>query len=217
MQTFLRPARTARLVAIATMMLTDRQFYGRWVFAPLTFYRLNVTHGLSEMFGTLPWYWYWSSALPAILFVWLPFCLHGVLFAPSRTLAIYAAWTVAAYSLLAHKERRFVLCVLNLLHCYVGVSLQRLFCSKQQVYRVLLRLALVVFVLLNLWITYRKNTELGRGTHDALAFVRHEVQQLSNPSNVSVAVLGGCFATPAFSHLHWPVHFSVLLCPPWPR
>jgi len=39
-------------------ILTDRWFYGRWLFTPLNYFQVNVIEGKSADWGTSPWWDY---------------------------------------------------------------------------------------------------------------------------------------------------------------
>lgn len=131
------------------MVLIDSLYYGQVVFTPVAFVSRNIIDQVSLFYGASPWHFYLSSALPLLGFTTLPFILQGWWTAyrgaryagldrdtrrwygvrgetdphAVQTLAYVTLWTVLAYSLLGHKEFRFVQPLLPILHIYAGYSL----------------------------------------------------------------------------------------------
>ncbi|GAA6062630.1 hypothetical protein JCM10212_000292 [Sporobolomyces blumeae] len=139
-------ARTAvfvSILAIALCIALDTAFYHTPTFTPLRFLSVNVFHSISLFYGQSPWHFYLLQALPILLASQLPYCVDGVgrFFRSSSTttdpgasllirnrravkeLASVVGGTVIAYSLLSHKEWRFLHPVLPILHLFVTVSL----------------------------------------------------------------------------------------------
>ncbi|GAA5959978.1 hypothetical protein JCM21900_001448 [Sporobolomyces salmonicolor] len=113
----------------------DTAFHSTPTFTPLRFLSTNVFHSISLFYGQNSWHFYLSQGLPLLLVTQLPFFLHGVTRTYSREqgavrnqqalkeLGKTAAATLAAYSLLSHKEWRFLHPVLPILHLFVALSL----------------------------------------------------------------------------------------------
>ena len=132
-------AATAGAVALCALTLlacVDKAFYGRWTFPMLEFVRFNVVSGGARLYGTHPWHWYVSQAIPAQLFTYVPFAVVGAW----RALRSSRSWEAAishhapllgalayvvAMSLQPHKELRFVLPVLPILCVYAAHALCR--------------------------------------------------------------------------------------------
>lgn len=104
-----------------------------WRFSLLNFARFNVVEGGSAQYGTHPWHWYLSNALPTMLLSYAPFLPIGIAVHNDARrgvgqhhtpLWLVAASSIAMHSLLPHKEFRFVLpaalCLLP--YCAIGVS-----------------------------------------------------------------------------------------------
>ena len=76
----------AAALPLLVSCLLDRWFYGQWVLVPLNFFRFNVLNGLSSFYGSHPWHWYLSNALPTVLLSFLPLPFLGIyLVVPSST------------------------------------------------------------------------------------------------------------------------------------
>lgn len=120
------------IVALVTATAIDSAFYGRPTLTILSFFYQNVTTSVSQFYGSQPWHWYISQGLPVIGMTALPFMLSGAWRcwrAPQadtmgRLLVLTATWTLTIYSFaLAHKEWRFLLPIVPLLHVFAGRAL----------------------------------------------------------------------------------------------
>lgn len=109
------------------MFLLDSVYYNAPTFTPLSFIWTNLS-GVSLFYGENPWHYYLLQALPILCTTTLPFVLHGAWSALfdatlSKTMIGAVAWTIAVYSLTAHKEWRFIHPILPLLHLFAAKSL----------------------------------------------------------------------------------------------
>lgn len=87
----------------------------------------NAYLNKSHEYGTSPWHWYFTSALPRALLAGLPLALAALPAVPrARGLVLLPCCFVGAYSLLPHKELRFVLYVVPLLNAAAAATLARL-------------------------------------------------------------------------------------------
>lgn len=107
--------------------MLDSWYFQHPTFTVGNFFHENVVRSLSVFYGVHPWHWYVSQGLPAVLTVVLPWSLKGWLVAwrmptssPSWTLAGLCAWTLGAYSLLSHKEARFLQPLIPILHLFAA-------------------------------------------------------------------------------------------------
>lgn len=93
---------------VALCLRIDKSFYGAWVFTPYNFLEFNVLSKLSSFYGVHPWHWYLTQGLPAILgphaFVFAASLLSG----QQKQLHFLVLYVVLVYSLLPHKEFRFI-------------------------------------------------------------------------------------------------------------
>ncbi|GAA6007153.1 hypothetical protein JCM10207_001526 [Rhodosporidiobolus poonsookiae] len=138
--------KTAALVTLSAApfsLLLDTAFYHTPTFTPLRFLHANVLRSVSLFYGANPFHFYLTQGIPLLLLTQGPFFLDGVRrllinssrrSAPSvalglrnpeaaKALLATAAATTAAYSLLSHKEWRFLHPILPILHLSVAVSL----------------------------------------------------------------------------------------------
>lgn len=145
---FLRAPRRARfdilcsagLIACSAVLISlyvDTTFYGTLTFTPLRFLHTNVFQSISLFYGANAWHFYLSQGVPILLATQLPFFLDGLFsFSGSRPLAaviqnrralaalgMTLGTTLGAYSLLSHKEWRFIHPLLPIMHLFVAYSL----------------------------------------------------------------------------------------------
>uniref|UniRef100_A0A1D1ZD38 Mannosyltransferase n=1 Tax=Anthurium amnicola TaxID=1678845 RepID=A0A1D1ZD38_9ARAE len=110
------------LVIILSCWL-DWWMYGSWVFAPLNFLKFNLLSSGGDYYGTHKWHWYFSQGFPAMLFTFLPFSLIGIFHSKEWRLSGLIAWVLGVYSILGHKEFRFVLSMLPFALMFSGYFL----------------------------------------------------------------------------------------------
>jgi alpha-1,6-mannosyltransferase len=117
----------------------------RWAWPEGEVFYYNTILGKSSDWGTSPWYWYISSALPKLLLAIFPLLPLAVFNIPERLVALWEAkpainplldttWLeyflpavgfVAIYSCLAHKEVRFLFPVMPLFSLAGAVAIGR--------------------------------------------------------------------------------------------
>jgi len=174
--------------------LVDKAYYGQWVFPPLTFLKFNVVHSLSVFYGRNDWHYYLSQGLPLLLTSFLPLALcalyrslaTGRPSSPAFQLASTVVGVVGTYSLIAHKEVRFLYPLLPLLHVLSAKTFQELSWSSQTKNRILAGM-----ILLNLPVAYYASMVHQRGVIDLM-------QHLGATSNEwnSAGFLMPCHSTP---------------------
>ncbi|XP_055571209.1 GPI mannosyltransferase 3 isoform X4 [Falco biarmicus] len=178
-----------------------------WVLVQLNFVKFNVLQNLGTFYGSHPWHWYFTQGLPVILGTHLPFFIHGCVLAPKRYRIFLLAviWTVLVYSMLSHKEFRFIYPVLPFCMVFCGYSLKHLKSWKKS--------AASFLLLSNLLPALYTGLIHQRGSLDVMS----HVQQLCNNSYQSQAFvffMMPCHSTPFYSHVHCPLKMRFLQCPP---
>lgn len=92
--------------------ILDYYFYNRLIFPPLNFLQFNVLSPLSIFYGANQWHFHFTQSLPLMLNYTLPlFCLglaHGPYSDAFLQIKIVIGLNLVAYSLLPHKEFRFI-------------------------------------------------------------------------------------------------------------
>jgi phosphatidylinositol glycan class B len=194
------------IVLAANAWLDTRLYHSsNWIFTPLTFFQINVVNSISLFYGVHTWHWYLTQGLPVIFTTMLPMIGYGLYSMPPsikqrmRPYLMMTAWIVIVYSLLPHKEFRFLFPVVPVLLMVVAYGLQQL----QRKWRKRVMLALVLTQLpmafyLSLWHQ--------RGVVDVMKWLR--VQE------GSVGILMPCHSTPWFSIVHDQRPMWFLTCEP---
>ncbi|KAL5511606.1 GPI10 [Sanghuangporus vaninii] len=108
------------LITASFLILIDSLYFGRVTFTPLNFIRTNLS-SVSIFYGQAPWHYYLTQGLPILLNVCLPSFVFGAWsvfkrgLRHQRTLLALIVWTIFIYSLLGHKEWRFLHPILPLM------------------------------------------------------------------------------------------------------
>lgn len=113
----------------------DSVFWGRLLWPELEVFLFNNPSGdnKSSQWGTAPPLWYFTSALPKCLGGSAVFMLFGFLYERRvRPLGAIALSYISLYSLLPHKEARFIFPVLPYLNVMAAAGLDRL--TKRKCY-----------------------------------------------------------------------------------
>lgn len=121
-------------LVLGVSFLSDRMYFGFWTFPPYKWLNFNISQSLAVFYGRNPWHYYLLQGLPLLCTTSLPFALWG-LYRPAaktdtqfnvlKTLSCTVFTTVAALSLISHKEVRFIyplLPILNVLAAPVAAS-----------------------------------------------------------------------------------------------
>ncbi|KAK9487095.1 Alg9-like mannosyltransferase family-domain-containing protein [Lipomyces starkeyi] len=182
-------------VILSLNALVDIWYYQRLTFPLYNFLKFNVVESLSSFYGVNRQVYYIVEALPQLLTVYVPFFFHGIYISRSSTLAQSCIFVVFVYSLISHKEVRFIFPLLPIFHIFAAISLCRL--------RILSRpklkwTFLALLSLLNVPLALYVSTTHQRGVVDVTSYIR------TTPSIESVGFLMPCHSTPWMSHMHRP-------------
>ncbi|XP_057249239.1 mannosyltransferase APTG1 isoform X2 [Beta vulgaris subsp. vulgaris] len=210
-------------VVFAITSLLDCMIYGSWVIVPLNFLKFNFLSSGGDYYGTHPWHWYFTQGFPVMLFTFLPFCVAGVIYSKCWRLSGLIGWVVGMYSVLGHKEFRFVLPVLPIALMFSGYSLAALkspdlpmgkskrASTTHTKWPSKLRLAVFFLLATNIPMGLYMSLVHQRGSEDAMHYLAREA--LSGEVR-SVLFLTPCHATPYYSALHQNLPMRFLDCTP---
>ncbi|KAM4829120.1 GPI mannosyltransferase 3 [Thomomys bottae] len=195
-------------VTLSSSLIIDRIFFGQWTLVQFNFFKFNVLHSLGTFYGSHPWHWYFSQGFPAVLGTHLPFFIHGCFLAPKRycILMVTVLWTLLVYSMLGHKEFRFIYSVLPFCMVFCGHSLAHLKSWKKA--------ALSFLFLSNTLLAFYTGLVHQRGTLDVMSHIQKVCHSSSNKSSASILILMPCHSTPFYSHVHCALPMRFLQCPP---
>ncbi|KAL8280641.1 hypothetical protein RQP46_006964 [Phenoliferia psychrophenolica] len=141
----------ATVASVGLTVGVDSYFWGEWVWPEGAGILFNVVEGHSSDWGVSPWHYYFTSSLPKIFGLGLPFAFLSVLIDRRARRIAYPAFTfIALLSLLAHKEWRFFVYAIPAINICVasGVESLRFLYSKRSK-----TVALAAIILSNLLLT----------------------------------------------------------------
>jgi len=114
--------------ALGVTVAVDSFFWGRLLYPEGQVLWFNTILNKSGEYGTSPWHWYFTSALPRAMTIALPLSLLSVYTVPrARALVAIPTLFIAVYSMLPHKELRFVLYAIPPLNVAAGAALAKLY------------------------------------------------------------------------------------------
>lgn len=199
---------------------------------PLRFLYMNVMQDLAIFYGQNRLDYYFTEGLPLLLTTALPFAAIGLWKAlrsgrphlagsPRRqilsTLSLVVMVTVLAFSMIAHKEMRFIYPLLPILHVLAAAPLAD-FSRPFPLPRYYLRLTLLaIAVAANVFIAFYVSAVHQRGVVDVMHYLRHEAEadNSGGVANTTVGFLMPCHSTPWRSHLvHPEINAWALTCEP---
>ncbi|XP_010278015.1 PREDICTED: GPI mannosyltransferase 3 [Nelumbo nucifera] len=210
------------IVVLAFTCLLDRLMYGSWILVPLNFLKFNFLSSGGDYYGTHKWHWYFTQGFPVMLFTFLPFSLVGIFKSKQWKLFGLIVWVLGLYSLLGHKEFRFVLPVLPIALMFSGYSLAAMRIpissdgkSKRSLHHTRchkrMQLAVLFLLVTNLPMALYMSLVHQRGSEDVMNFLAKEALD----ENVkSILFLTPCHAMPYYSTLHSNLPMRFLDCTP---
>ncbi|VEN61997.1 unnamed protein product [Callosobruchus maculatus] len=205
------------LSVLCVSITIDSLAYGRFLITPYEFLKFNLFQDIGAFYGVQPWHWYLSTGFPAILGIqFLPFFMACLVVLKNRSnhpneLVILGTmvFTLAVYSVLPHKEFRFILPLLPLVF-YVSSRFLSSWSRKASTAGVWVVAAVIFFG--NAMPAWYLGMVHQRGTLDVMKPLREIAQK--DPNNTHFLFLMPCHSTPLYSHLHVNVTTRFLTCLP---
>lgn len=198
------------LLAVIISTLIDCVFYEKWTLVQFNFLKFNIFHGVADFYGSHPWHWYLTQGFVVVIGPHLPFFLHGCSLAFKRYKILLASiiWTIVVYSLLPHKEFRFIYPVLPFCMVFCGISISHL-----KTWR---RPAVAFLLVANLLPALYTGLVHQRGSLDVMTHLQKfcNVSSDSTHDMPNILFLMPCHSTPFYSHVHCPMKMRFLECPP---
>ncbi|KAM7472857.1 hypothetical protein LguiA_011040 [Lonicera macranthoides] len=219
---FLEVAPIGVLVLGLTCLL-DRLMYSSWVLVPLNFLKFNFLSSGGDYYGTHKWHWYFTQGFTVMLFTFIPFSVAGIILSKQWKLSGLIAWVLGLYSVLGHKEFRFVLPVLPITLMFSGYSLTSIggndisnaktkrTSSSNIICTPKMRLAIFFLLITNIPMAFYMSMVHQRGTEDVMNYLAKEAL---NGKVESILFLTPCHATPYYSMLHQNLPMRFLDCSP---
>ncbi|KAI3709197.1 hypothetical protein L2E82_38956 [Cichorium intybus] len=205
-------------IVLGLTFILDRFMYGSWILVPFNFLKFNFLSSGGDYYGTHPWHWYFTQGFTVMIFTFLPFMVAGIIQSKHWKLSGLILWVLTLYSVLGHKEFRFVLPVLPISLLFSGYSLAML--SQQHSFNKKIKKhkrswkikASVIFLLAtNIPMAVYMSMVHQRGTEDVMNYLAKEAFE----GNVkSILFLTPCHSTPYYSTLHQNLPMRFLDCSP---
>lgn len=203
------------------LIALDSYFHGSVILTPLEFFKVNVLNEVGSFYGSHPFYWYLSSGLPGFLGInIIPFLLAIFTAFKSwdkdkerQAMIQSIVFTIFVFSLLPHKEFRFLLQLLPL--CLFVVSK---FLSNWSRTKSSLTIWFVAGVILvaNIIPAGYLGYVHQQGTikvMDRIADIAANYKTKDGHSP-KVFFLMPCHSTPYYSHIHANISMRFLTCEP---
>lgn len=203
--TFFFEAVFAAYVTLQYSSIIDSFYYGAISFPVLNFLRFN-TSGSASFYGVSDSHYYLTQGLPLLLTGFLPFAMHGMILPceHKKDFLAIVGFVCFFYSILGHKEVRFIMPVLPILHGFVAASLS----AAARTRSMLVRTMIAVTIIFNLVLGFYATQIHQRGVIDL-------VHHVSDHSEINqLLLLMPCHSTPWQSHIHRPGNYRFLTCEP---
>ena len=124
---------TCAALTIAASVLVDSWFYRYWVWPEFSGFYFSAVLNKSIEWGTSPWHWYFTVALPKSLMCAYPLAMASVFVERrARPLMFVGLFYVALISILEHKELRFIFPVLPLFNVSAATVLARIWNGRSK-------------------------------------------------------------------------------------
>lgn len=217
-------------LVLCISLASDRLYFGFWTFPPYNWLNFNISKSLAVFYGRNPWHYYLLQGLPLLSTTSLPFVLMG-LYKPAattpgqanilRTMSHAVCVTIAALSLISHKEVRFIYPLLPILNILAAPLAASFFTSPPQSSsaaprvrnRPYLYLALGVNLLLASYLSFFHQP----APLSVLSYLRNQYTSAPplNDDSLFALFLMPCHSTPWRSHLvHPSLNAYALSCEP---
>ncbi|XP_063977844.1 GPI mannosyltransferase 3 [Diachasmimorpha longicaudata] len=210
------------LTTLGYSIAIDTYCYKRLVLTQWEFFKVNVMNNIAGFYGTHSILWYFTSALPVLLGIYVIYFViatyqvlkHYKVNSREFILLLTIFWTISVYSLLDHKEFRFILPILPMI-IFICTCTKAPEALKSA--HTLKRIFIGVFVLTNLIPLSYFSFIHQRGTLEVMKVLRQELGRLEGSyarHGVDAMFLTPCHALPLYSHLHRNLTTKFLGCEP---
>ncbi|RZB38920.1 Glyco transf 22 domain containing protein [Asbolus verrucosus] len=177
--------------------------HGSLIITPYEFLKFNIFEDVASWYGSQPWFWYLSAGFPAILGIhFIPFILATLVILKNKEvhpneLALLGTivFTLTIYSLLPHKEFRFLLSLLPLV---LYISSRFLSAWSRKANKLMLWTVAVILFVGNASPAYYLGFVHQRGTVDVMEPLREIA--FKYPANTSLLFLMPCHSTPYYRY-----------------
>lgn len=171
--------------------LCNYKFYGSWTFPLYNFIEFNIIKKLSVFYGSSPWHFHIFQSVPIILMTYLPFFLHAVYKFKTykQILGITCIGTIIVFSMVSHKEFRFIYPLMPIFLLITAQSVNFLINTKK-----IGKKLLVCLMLINIGISYFFSQINEKGVIEVVDYL--------GATKETFGLLMPCHSTPWQSQLH---------------
>lgn len=197
----------ASVGVVCVCVLVESCFYGRLTVPPINFFLINVYKNLGVNYGTHPWHWYLTNALPTMLGPLLIPLIQGF-HRSSLTLILPIFVNVVFLSALQHKEMRFLASSFPFFLLIISKQINQ-YSSQCQ------RMLKVFFLVSNVLVCGYLSLVHQRGVVDAALWIGQKGSDIARAEGQpGVLFLMPCHSTPLYSHIHYNMYTRFLGCEP---
>nr|XP_009393657.1 PREDICTED: GPI mannosyltransferase 3 isoform X2 [Musa acuminata subsp. malaccensis] len=217
-----RPTSAITWLYVGVLYLIRTQSRLHFLFFEVVPIGFNFFSSGGDYYGTHPWHWYFTQGFPSMLLTFLPYAVIGILKSKEWSISGLIAWVLGIYSVLGHKEFRFVLPVLPIALIFSGYSLSVM--SKPDLLDMKRRksrpgnkcpsrvqLAVLFLVATNVPMALYMSSIHQRGSEDVMIYLSKEAHK---GKVRSILFLMPCHSTPYYSTLHHDLPMRFLDCTP---
>lgn len=205
----------AAAMSLGMTVVVDSWFWQRWLWPEGEVLWFNTAQNRSGEWGTMPFHWYFTSALPRALLGAYPLAVLGLLWEPRvRPHILLIVAYVLLYSFLPHKEVRFLLPVLPIFNIASATALARIWNNRLKQIWLLPGLAACLLVLgstcaASVMLTVsRHNYPGGHALHELHKWQASNVTGSKGPFSVHINVLPAMTGVSRFGELGDPWTYS---------
>ncbi|XP_054732048.1 GPI mannosyltransferase 3 [Anastrepha obliqua] len=209
------------LLVAGVCVCIDTYWHGSLIFTPYEFFKYNILHNIGSIYGSHPWYWYFTVGLPTVLGInTLPF-IFGVMdtvrhkknYPVRKQLLITILLSLIVLSTVEHKEFRFVASLLPLCLYITADTLTR---WSYNASRSVLWFSALVIVFGNALPAWYLSTVHQKGPLDVMTPIQKIARDFrdENEHRASILFLMPCHSTPYYSHVHENITMRFLTCEP---
>lgn len=189
-------------------IVLDSYFHGSFVVTQWNFLYYNIFKNINAHYSVEHVYWYFISGLPSVLgpifFIFIYTLIKNIRyinrFDTDSKLIITILWTLLVFSMIAHKEQRFLLPLIPMIFFVTSQQISIL-CKK------FIKLGSLSILVNTIILIY-----LGRYHQIGSINVMSHLARL--PTNSTLLFLMPCHSTPLYSHLHLNMTTRILTCEP---
>lgn len=208
------------LIFVSALCISlDSWMHGTIIFTPWNFFKLNVIKDIGAYYGTHSSLWYFYAGVPAVLGIHTITFYYGFFKKLSTKLSmikndveaqmcITIIWTLTVYSLLPHKEFRFLMPLLPMM-LYISSGVFSNWSVKAN--SLLIYLVGVVLISANTCSILYLGQFHQTGQLETMSYLREAVKNETNPK---IVFLAPCHSFPGYSHLHANISTRYLTCEP---